>query len=482
MSSQARSVRLLTLVAALLMPAVLLPSYARAENQSLETLLAYLKSPNFNTRRDAARKLGERRVRNQLAVEALTVAGREDVAAVVRAEAVKSLGLIKDFSAVPDMIRMLADPDTDVRLITVRSLVALYTEHDIDFITNRRIGWNRLNPFLDTSDHEIVEPYILVDPNITNAIGDSARRDRNLDVRIAAVRAAGVLRGGNAIDQLADALASDHELRMEVLRAFIKIGDPSAGRHLVPFFNDSDRTVRTQAMVAAGMLKYRAAVEPLTSVYRLGPEEKGIFKKVTDKVKGRFTYLPPRDEAALWALSLIGDRRAEKIFVENLASKDGDRRQYAVEGLGRMGDVQYGDRIAEMIRHEDNGDVRLAAYWATYKLGSSPNLNFVVNKLDTDQHDQARDYLIEANNPADLFPYVRSASVRIRRRVIDILGQIGDRDTIRELEPVTRTSSAETADVAIVAIKRIEWRLAGRPRAGNSPDHRDSPSRASNQE
>ena len=37
----------------------------RAETQSLETLLAYLKSPIAGTRRDAARKLGERRVRGR---------------------------------------------------------------------------------------------------------------------------------------------------------------------------------------------------------------------------------------------------------------------------------------------------------------------------------------------------------------------------------------------------------------------------------
>ena len=65
-------------------------------------------------------------------------------------------------------------------------------------------------------------------------------------------------------------------------------------------------------MVAAGMLKYKPAVEPLLSVYGLGPEKKGTLKKVGDKVKGRLTYLPPRDEAALWALSLMGDEKAEQ--------------------------------------------------------------------------------------------------------------------------------------------------------------------------
>lgn len=447
---------------------LLLAPFTAAETQSLEMLLAYLKSPNVKTRREAARKLGERRIRNQLVIEALTTSARDDGDSEVRAESIKSLGLIKDSSAIPQMIKSLSDKSSDVRMVTIRSLVALYTEHDIDFITNRRIGWNRLNPFLDTNDHEIIDTYIMVDPNIPVAIGDAARGDRVLDVRVAAVRALGVLRARNSIGQLADALNADQDLRVEVLRAFIKIGDPSAGRYLLPFFNDSERHVRTQAMVAAGMLKYRPAVEPLMACYRIGPEEKGIMKKMTDKVKGRLTYLPPRDETALWALSLIGDPRSEKIFQDNLSVQDNDRKQYAVEGLGRMADKQYMDQLADLSKREDHTDVRLAAFWASYKLGYASNLQYVVNKLDTDQHEQARNYLLEVNSPADLFPFIQSSNTKIRQRVIEVLGRIGDQQTIQELEPVMKSSNAETADIATLAIKRIEWRLAGRPRAGDA--------------
>lgn len=450
-----------------------------AETQSLETLLAYLKSPNPSTRRDAAHKLGERRVRNQLAVEALVVAARKDEDPDVRAEALQSLGMIKDFAALPEMLDALKDPKWDVRGVAIKSLVALYTEHDIDFIINRRAGWNLFNPFLDTSDHEIVEPYITVDPAIVSAIGDSARGDSERDVRISAIRAIGVLRGSAAIPQLADALNADQDLRIEVLRAFIKIGDQSAGPHLIPFFRDSDHKVRTQAMVAAGMLKYKPAVEPLLSVYGLGPEKKGTFKKVGDKVKGRLSYLPWRDEAALWALSLIGDEKAEQTFVENMTDKDADRRQYAIEGLARIADPRYLDQISRLVLTEKHTDVRLAEYWALYKMGSTSNIQYVVRKLETDQEDQARAYLLESN-AVDLYPHIQSSSKEVRRKVIEILGRIGDQDTIKELEPIVRTSSAATADVATVAIKRIEWRISGRPRAGDSVLQRDRPRRASN--
>lgn len=452
---------------------VLLAMSVVASDESLETLLAYLKSPNVSTRRDAAKKLGDRREHSQIAVEALAVAARKDEDRDVRAEAINSLGKVKDFAALPDMIDALKDPSDPVRNAAVKALVMLYNEHDIDFVTNRREGWNLFNPFLDTQDHAIIEPYISVSPDIIQALGETARGDSVRDVRVSAVRALGVLRGAHAIPQLADALNADQDVRIDVIRTFIKIGDPSAGSYLIPFFRDSNRKVRTQAMVGAGMLKYRPAVEPLLSVYGLGPEKKGTVSKVVGKVKGRFTYLPPRDEAALWALSLIGDERAEQTFVENMTDKDGDRRQYAFEGLARIGEPRYEDQISRLVLTENNGDVKLAEYFAMYKMGERTYLQNIVHKLDTDQQEQAREYLLEAT-PADLYPHVRSSNRTVRRQVIEILGRIGDADTIKELQPIAQTSGPETADEATVAIKRIEWRLSGRPRVHDPAFRRTS--------
>lgn len=469
--------RILSLVVTLMMLALTAP----ADTQSLETLLAYLKSPDSGTRRDAARRLGERRERNQLSVEALTVAARKDESRDVRAEAVEALGKIKDLAALPEMLDALKDPSDPVRSAAVKSLVMLYTEHDIDFITNRRAGWNLFNPFLDTSDHEIIEPYIIVDPAIIDALGEAARGDRDRDVRIAAIRALGVLRGRGATAQLADALNADQDVRIDVIRTFIKMDDPAVGGYLTPFFRDSNQKVRTQAMVAAGMLKYRPAVEPLLSVYGLGPEKKGRVSKMMGKVKGAFSYNPPRDEAALWALSLIGDERAEQIFVENMTDNDADRRQYAFEGLARIGDPRYMDQISRLVLTEKNGDVRLAEQWALYRMGSRPNIQYIVRKLDTDQEEQARTYLLESNNAADLYPYVRSSNKEVRQKVIDILGRIGDAETVKELQPVAEASGVATANAATLAIKRIEWRMSGRPRASDTVLRRETrPRRTAN--
>lgn len=452
------------------------------ETQRLETLLAYLKSPNVDTRKEAAHKLGERREHDQIAIEALAVAATKDEDEGVRAEAIKSLGLIKSFSALGEMLSGLKDPEPEVRRSAIKALVCLYTEHDIDFITNRRKGWNLLNPFLDTSDKEIIEPYINVDSSIISGLGESARGDHDRENRISAIRALGVLRGRDAIPQLADALTADHEVRIDVLRTFIKIGDPAAGSYVIPFFRDSDRSVRTEAMVAAGMLKYKPAVEPLMSVYGLGPEKKGPVARVAGKIKGRFEYLAPRDEAALWGLSLIGDTRSEQVFVENLDDKDGDRRQYAVEGLARIGEHRYLDQISRAILTERNDDVKLAEYWAMYKMGNRDAIQDVVRRLASDQQQQAHQYLMEVDNPADLYPYIHSSDRTISLDIIKILGEIGNRETIAELKPVVEASGRKSADAATVAIKRIEWRISGRPNATDTVLQREArPRRVSGQ-
>jgi HEAT repeat protein len=463
------------LIAAVLLGALIVP--AMAENQSLETLLAYLKSPNADTRRDAARKLGERRVRDSLAVDALAVAARRDDSKEVRAEAMKSLGLIKDMTALPDMLDGLKDAQKNVRSVTVHALVALYTEHDIDFVTNHRKGFNRLNPFMDTDDHEIIEPYISVEPSLINAMGETARADLDREVRISAIRALGVLRGRAALPQLADALNADQDVRVDVIRAFIKIGDVESGRYLVPFFRDTDEKVRNQAMFATGFLKYKGAVQPLLSVYGRGPESRSTMQNV----KNVFTPTTQRDKAALVALAMIGDDRAEQVFLENLTDKDSSRRQSAVEGLARIGDQKYSDQISRLVLTEKDSDVKLAQQWALYKLGQRDQMRNLVPKLYSGQDDQAYAYLMEIEQVADLYPYTRSSNLEIRRKVIEILGKIGDKATIAELQPVATSSSAETADTATVAIKRIEWRLAGKPRASDEVLRKQTrPRRAAN--
>jgi HEAT repeat protein len=176
----------------------------------------------------------------------------------------------------------------------------------------------------------------------------------------------------------------------------------------------------------------------------------------------------------------MGVVQAEQTFVENLGDKDPDRRRYAVEGLARIADPRYMDQMSRLLLTEKDGGVKLALHFALYKMGSNANTQFIVRKLYTDQADQARAYLLEANDPADLYPHIQSSNKTVRREVIAVLGRIGNRETIKELEPVARTSGTETANTATVAIKQIEWRIAGRPQANDAVIERETRPRRTN--
>jgi hypothetical protein len=119
-------------------------------------------------------------------------------------------------------------------------------------------------------------------------------------------------------------------------------------------------------------------------------------------------------------------------------------------------------------------------------MGGAGQLQNIVRKLDGDQSEQAAGYLLETANLQDVYPYVHSNNKAVRLKLIEILGRIGDQETVAELEPMVRTSGAGTADAATVAIKRIEWRMSGRPRASDNVMHREPagterPRRAMNQ-
>jgi hypothetical protein len=88
---------------------------------------------------------------------------------------------------------------------------------------------------------------------------------------------------------------------------------------------------------------------------------------------------------------------------------------------------------------------------------------------------------MELDYISDLYPYARSSNMEVRQNAIEILGKTGDKATISELEPIATNSGVETANNATLAIKRIEWRIAGKPRASDEVLRKQTrPRRAAN--
>jgi HEAT repeat protein len=276
-------------------------------------------------------------------------------------------------------------------------------------------------------------------------------------VRVACVRALGALKAESQLDALADAMAADEKLRPEVLDAFVLIGEADAARYVTPFFEHPDDKLAAQAMLTAGRLRSSHAVVPLLNVY--GDKQDGAG--VVETVKRKVTFAPERRKVTIQALALIGDRRAEKVFYDGMSDKDPDVRRASYEGLGRMGDPRFYEVVTRNKLMERDESVKLAQMFAIYKMGHPEVFHHFVNALDVrSRRDQAYQYLLEADSPEHLLPYVRMRDKQMQLMVIEALGRIGDQQTADELKPLQRGFAPEIATAAGRSVRRIEWRLA----------------------
>ncbi len=405
--------------------------------QSTEELIANLRSPVAKARREAAHELGERRQKE--ASEALQGAMRSETDPEVRSAVVIALGRIKDMAALPVMLAALQDGEVDVRRNAILALVMLYIEKDIDFILARRAGINLLNPFLSTYDNTVVDPDSTVDPRIPEALIKLVGRDPE-DVGIPAIRALGVLHATSVVEALGQKMAATSGVRVEILRAFIKIGDPAAGKYLTRFLNDDDSKVRHQALTAAGVLRAKNTVPELLKIYRSDADEK------TRKL-------------AFEALGQIGDPATERVMIEALLSPSAEMRRFANEGLGRIMAVKETEQISGNRLKEKDASVKLAQAFVLYQLGRREYLQAITAELDSPRKEQASEYLLEIK-PEDLYPFVNQGTNSQRKRVIEALGKTGSSGAISHLKPALRADDASLANAANLAIFRIQKRMS----------------------
>ncbi len=408
--------------------------------QTTDELLANLKSPIPKTRRDAARELGERR--QKAGSRTLQEVVASDKTAEVRSAAIHALGRIKDMDALPVMLATLRDSDVDVRRETILALVMLYTEKDIDFILARRSGIRLLDPFLSTYESTVLDPVVTVDPRIPDGLVGLVGQDPD-EVSIPAIRALGVLRAGQTVDALGRKLASAGGLRVEILRTFIKMGEPSAGRYVIAYLNDNDTRVRNQAHTAAGVLKTKDAVPELLRIFRSNADEN------TRKL-------------SLEALARIADPKTEEVMIAALASPSAGLRRFANEGLARLENAKRVEMISSYRLKEKDASVRLAQAFALYRLGRREYIQAVAADLASGRKDQASEYLLESR-PEDLYPLLDTGPAEQRRRVAESLGKIGSAGAIPPLRRLLNASDSELVNAANLAIYRIEQRVAPKP-------------------
>ena len=120
--------------------------------------------------------------------------------------------------------------------------------------------------FSDAND-QIIDPFVIVRPEVITALGQLARGGSSMDARANACRAIGILRGRAALPDLIDALRTkDNNVMYESLAAMQKIGDPSAGPRITYLLRDLDDRVQTTAIETAGVLRNTDALPVLRSI------------------------------------------------------------------------------------------------------------------------------------------------------------------------------------------------------------------------
>lgn len=422
---------------------------------SVQGLIYDLKHPDADRREESAKILGDKEVR--AAVPALVEAS-DDPETKVRAAVLYALDRMRDHRALPVYIKLSADKDEGIRRTAINAMVRLYVLDEGGFVAGSKKVLSFLNPFDSNYNDLIVEPYVPVSPDAIQAL-IARLNDPSNGVRKGAVMSLGILRGRAAVGAMGEMLPNEpkNDIRIEYFRSFYKIGDPSACGALIPHVNDPDKGVHDEAILVAGLLRCTDAVEPLMDIFESGIRERDKILKVVPASRPEDLQIK-----CLQALALIGDGRAEKLFVAALNHKITGMQMAGAEGLARIANPAHRDTLEAARERSEERRNQLALDFALYRVGRPGALEEMVSELGSIRYsDQVFDYLagFSPEECPRLFPLLRSSKGKVRVKLIDALGLAGGKDTLTELESYTHDSDAEVANAAINAIRRLRAKL-----------------------
>jgi len=148
-------------------------------------------------------------------------------------------------------------------------------------------------------------------------------------------------------------------------------------------------------------------------------------------------------------------------YARQLSSFDPMERQAGAEGLARLAAVDQKKLVAGYALQEKNKKVKLALNWALYRMGKSETLFEVVRDLDSTRHDQAAEYLTHLDSPQPLYLFLPqdTTSSKMKERLLEILGQIGDAETLVQIKPFTDSFDPKLSQAAQFASNQIQHRL-----------------------
>lgn len=274
-----------------------------------------------------------------------------------------------------------------------------------------------------------------------------------MEVRANAARAVGILRGKAALPDLYESLRSkDNAVLYESLIAIQKIRELESGPKIQYLLNDLHDKVQIAAIETTGMLRNKAAISDLRTVL-----ERARNVKI--------------QRAAITALAMMPDEQNRPLFQKYFQEKDEGLRGAAAEGLGRLKNLSDVPDIERAFESENKMGARLSIAFAMVMLGRtelsefSP-LQYLINTLNSRSYrDSAEPLLVECTRDKAVreavYPALSSATAtKVEKlRLLRVLGESGDKDTMKVLEPFKEDTDAEIALEGSKAVRSISARL-----------------------
>ena len=449
-----RTLTVVVIAASLLMS---LPDLRGQEEQrDVNGLIFDLRHPELERRKTAVVGLGKHRIRRAVPELSRLVKDPDDLLRTALARALVKIG---DLNALPALMALCHDSRKQTQLVAIQGLVKLHVNVPEGFFHGVKRVVDFMNPVDDDYDPLVVEPYVSVSPETIDTLA-TLLSSPDADVRRNAALALGILRGHRALPTLEEALELEPEngVKIEMIRAIYKIGDPLGGLALIPLIRDPDKKVHDEAIFALGRLRVEAAVPPLMELYNSGVLER-------KRILGGLVPVSGKDDLrrkTLEALAYIAAPQSRTILLEATEDHRAAFRRYGAEGLGRLGDSSLIPRLAYMFQGEKDLEVISALNFALFRLGGDAHLPELVKRINTDQ---AYFYLLELEpeEVAKLHPHLllHTKEPGIQIRLLDVIGQRGNASSLQVVEPLTRSENADVTSSANVALRRLRGRHPG---------------------
>ena len=369
----------------------------------------------------------------------------------VRREATRLIVEAGSPATLEPLLEAANDADADVQERALAGLVNVYLPGYVDRgNVFGRTGRGIKGAFTDTND-KVIERYVVVRPEVQDAVVRLISGGASLDVKASAARAAGVLRVQRAVPALTEAVKSkETALLYESLIAIQKIGDPSAAPGIAFLLQDLNERVQVAAIETSGLLRNKSALPGL---------REALARAKGEKVRA----------AALSAISMIPDPANHGLFDTYLADKDDDTRASAAEGFARLGNAADRDKLKQAFEAETKMKPRLAMAFAATMLGERATTElapfpYLVNALNSSSwRGVAFAYLEEAARHKDIRAALSDGLPQRTRaektELAGILARSGDKETAPVLEALSKDPDSSVAMAGAQALRNLRARL-----------------------